>query len=70
MTHSRMVWALGALRLTSTARMPNRMIWTVAPDAYLQHGEPYGGFSDPTQLPIAVPVTSSPCWTVLCASKL
>lgn len=25
-THSRMVWALGALRLTSTARMPKRMI--------------------------------------------
>ena len=32
---SRMVWALGAFRFTSTARMPNRMICTVAPDAYL-----------------------------------
>ena len=34
-TISRMVWAVGAFRLTSMARMPNSKIWTVAPLAYL-----------------------------------
>ena len=31
---SRKVWAFGARRLTSMARMPKRRIWTVAPAAY------------------------------------
>ena len=31
------VWAVGALRLTSMARMPNSRIWMVAPAAYLQN---------------------------------
>ena len=31
---SSMVWALGALRLISTARIPNSRIWMVAPEAY------------------------------------
>ena len=30
------VWAVGALRLTSMARMPKSRIWMVAPAAYLQ----------------------------------
>lgn len=30
------VWAVGALRLTSMARMPNSRIWMVAPAAYLE----------------------------------
>lgn len=33
------VWALGALRLTSIARMPNSRIWMVAPAAYLQQAQ-------------------------------
>lgn len=32
------VWAVGALRLTSMARMPKSRIWMVAPAAYLRHG--------------------------------
>ena len=33
---SSMVWAVGALRLISMARMPNSNICMVAPAAYLQ----------------------------------
>ena len=33
------VWAVGALRLTSMARMPKSRIWMVAPAAYLRAHE-------------------------------
>lgn len=36
---SRKVCALGALLFSSMANVAKRMIWTVAPDAYLVHNQ-------------------------------
>ena len=41
-TISRTVWAVGAFILIWTAKMPNRMIWIVAPAAYLHSSNAFG----------------------------
>ena len=66
-TISRTVWAVGAFILIWTAKTPNRMIWIVAPAAYLHSSNPFFELSvDQTYRSLFNDDSDSPLYWIIC----